>query len=151
MSSPFRSVFSVLLIGVALAAAAMAPAHSTRDGSQDFVGTWITWAGTAEGGAPPMCRRLHVRPDGPATRGGAWDAPGWRGLVNGAVTAAAGQPVWRGEWRDGQIAGTFALTLRGRDALEGTFAGAGLPGTQRWNGVRDHGGPAPALPCRFAK
>lgn len=151
MSTSRRSLFSILLIGIALAAAAVAPAHSTRDGAEDFVGTWITWADTPEGGERPVCRRLHVRPDGPAARDGAWDAPGWSGLVNGAVTAAAGHPEWRGEWRDGQIAGTFALTLRGRDALEGTFAGAGVAGTQRWNGVRDLGEVAPAVPCRFVK
>ncbi|HEX6912731.1 MAG TPA: hypothetical protein VF142_20155 [Longimicrobium sp.] len=149
MTSPFRSVLSALLIALAVGAAAVAPAHITQDRPGDFVGSWITWAGTAEGGALPLCRRLQVTAGGAHTRDGAWDAPGWKGLVSGAVTAKDGSPVWRGEWRDGQIAGTFALTLRGRDAFEGTFAGAGLEGTQRWHGVRTRGEAAPALPCRF--
>jgi hypothetical protein len=150
MSTPFRSAFAVLLIGMALAAAAVAPAHSTDDGDHDFMGTWITWAG-GEGGGQPVCRRLYVTADGPATRDGAWDAPGWNGLVNGTLdTVEAGRPQWRGEWRDGQIAGTFALTLRADDAFEGTFAGAGLP-TERWRGRRDTGAEAPDVPCRFER
>lgn len=148
MNTPIRSAFAVLIIGLALAAAAVAPAHSTDDGAHDFMGTWITWPG-AQPGVQPVCRRLYVTAEGPASRDGAWDAPGWNGLVNGILdTAAGGRPVWRGEWRDGQIAGTFALTLREGDAIEGTFAGAGLPEAQHWIGRRDTGQP-PRVPCVF--
>ena len=151
MSSPFRNALSVLLMAVAVGAAAVAPAHSTHDHPGDFVGSWITWAGTSPGGAPPLCRRLEVTAAGADTRDGAWDAPGWDGFVSGAVTAGGGSPVLRGEWRDGQIAGAFALTLHGHDAFDGTFAGAGVQGTQRLHGVRTRGEAAPALPCRFAE
>jgi len=151
MSTSFRSAFAVLMIGMALAAAAVAPAHRTGAGGDDFMGTWITWAGS-ETGDPPVCRRLYVTADGPATRDGAWDAPGWNGLVNGALhTSRDGQPAWRGEWRDGQISGTFDLTLRADDAFEGTFAGAGLPRAQHWRGRRADGGASPDVPCRFER
>jgi hypothetical protein len=150
MSTSFRSVFAVLLIVVALAAAAVAPAHSTGDGGHDFVGTWITWP-VAVSGETPQCRRLYVTADGPEARDGVWDAPGWNGLVNGAVRqAASDRPVWRGEWRDGQISGSFALTLREDDRVEGTFAGAGTAAAQRWQGRRDTGDPA-RLPCRLGR
>jgi hypothetical protein len=147
MSTSFRSAFAVLLIGMALAAAALAPAHDRADGGHDFIGSWITWAGGADG-ETPVCRRLHVTADGD----GAWDAPGWNGLVNGKVERAGdGHPVWRGEWRDGQIAGTFALTLRGDDVVEGTFAGAGLSAQQPLRGRRDTGRGLADVPCRFER
>lgn len=151
MRTSFRSVFAFLLIGVALAAAAMAPAHGTGAGQHDFVGTWITWDGAWEG-ETPVCRRLLVTAAGTADRDGAWDAPGWTGVVNGTVrTADDGRPLWRGEWRDGQIAGTFALTLREDDVFEGTFAGAGLPAPRPWRGRRHAGDAPPDVPCRFER
>jgi hypothetical protein len=149
MRTSFRGPFAVLLIGVALAAAAMAPAHTARAGSQDFVGDWITWSGAEDGGTP-VCRRLRVTAASAATRGGTWDAPGWNGLVKATLSPVKnGARELRGEWRDGQIAGSFALTLREGGALEGTFAGAGLPRSQHWQGRRDTGRGPRDVPCVF--
>lgn len=154
MSTPFRSAFAVLMIGIALAAAAVAPAHSTQGGADDFVGTWITWESAPQGGRAE-CRRLYVSAegaDGAATRGGTWDAPGWKGLVSGFVVRAAEGPAWSGEWRDGQIAGTFHFVLRGADSLEGTFAAPGAGSApQRWTGRRETRDGTPRVPCTFSR
>jgi hypothetical protein len=147
MSTRFRSVFAVFVIGMALAAAAVAPARSSSGSAGDFVGTWITWRRGAEGDGRP-CRRLYVTSESVAARDGTWDAPGWNGLVTGDVALDAGHTVWRGEWRDGRLAGTFALTLRGGDAFEGTFAGPG-EAPRPWSGRRDTGGAPPDVPCRL--
>jgi hypothetical protein len=148
MGTSFR-LFAVLLIAVALGAAAMAPAHSTRGGSKDFTGSWITWTAAAEGGERPTCRRLRVDDAGPGVRAGAWDAPGWNGQVSGTVSEGEQGTRLQGEWRDGQIAGTIALALRDADTFEGTFAGAGLPAPQQWRGVRATGTEMPDVPCRM--
>lgn len=148
MGTSFR-LFAVLLIGLALGAAAVAPAHSTGGDSEVFTGRWITWSGGARGDEPPPCRRLLVSDAGRGARAGAWDAPGWSGQVSGTVSTSAGGTRLRGEWRDGQIAGTIELALRDANTLEGTFAGAGLPEAQRWTGVRVDGERAPDVPCRL--
>lgn len=151
MVRSFRGTFAVVLIGTAFMAAAMRPAHSTGGGSEDFMGSWITWAGTADG-EPPVCRRLQVTSGEGDVRYGGWDAPGWNGLVKGALTAGReGRPVLRGEWRDGRIAGAFALELRGNDALEGTFAPPGAEAPQPWHGRRDTGEVRPDVPCTFER
>jgi hypothetical protein len=151
MVRSFRGAFAVVLIGTALFAAAMTPAHSTGAGSEDFMGSWITWTGPVDGGQP-VCRRLQVTAGDGAVRYGGWDAPGWNGLVNGALTPGReGRPVLRGEWRDGRIAGAFALELRARDAFEGTFATPGADAPQRWYGRRDTGQDRPDLPCVFGR
>lgn len=148
MGTSFR-LFAVVLIAVALGAAAMSPAHSTRDGSEDFTGTWITWTAAAQGGQPPACRHLRVEDAGPGVRAGAWDAPGWNGQVSGTVSTGEQGTRLRGEWRDGQIAGTIALALRDADSFEGTFSGAGLAAPQQWRGVRATGEGRPDVPCRM--
>lgn len=146
-----RSAFAVVLIGTALVAAAITPAHSTGGGSDDFMGSWITWAGTTDG-EQPVCRRLYVTGGEGSARYGGWDAPGWNGLVDGALASGSGgRPVLRGEWRDGRIAGAFALELRARDAFEGTFAAPGAGAPQAWHGRRDTGEGRPDVPCRFAR
>lgn len=146
MSTRSGSVFAVLVITLALAAAAVAPAHSSFGRPDDFVGTWITWEWTADGGAGE-CRRLYVTSESAGTRDGTWDAPGWNGLVTGGVTRASGRTAWAGDWRDGVLAGTFSLTLRGADAFEGTFAGPG-EAPRPWSGRRETGGGPPDVPCR---
>lgn len=151
MVKSYRSAFAAVLIGTALVAAAITPAHSTGGGSEDFMGGWITWTGAA-GGEQPVCRRLNVTAGDGAVRYGGWDAPGWNGLVNGAVSDDEdGRPVLRGEWRDGRIAGAFALRLRGQDAFDGTFATPGADTPQRWQGRRDTGQLRPDVPCRFER
>lgn len=147
MGMSFR-LAAVLLIGLALGAAAMAPAHPTGGGSEDFTGSWITWTAMANG-ERPVCRNLRVDDTGPGVRAGAWDGPGWNGQVSGTVRTTEGGTRLRGEWRDGQIAGTIELALRDADSFEGTFAGAGLPTPQRWRGVRATGAHAPNVPCRL--
>lgn len=148
MGTPFR-LFAVLLIGLALGAAAMAPAHSTGGGSEDFTGSWITWAAPAAGGDLPVCRRLLMGDAGPDAREGAWDAPGWNGQVSGTVSRGGTGTRLRGEWRDGQIAGTIDLALRDPDSFEGTFNGAGLAQPQQWRGVRAGGAGLANVPCRM--
>jgi hypothetical protein len=152
MGTPLRSALALVLIGVALAAAAMSPARGTAASTaEDFMGSWITWAGSADG-EQPVCRRLHVSAEGAGTRDGTWDAPGWNVLVNGIVRDAGdGHPEWQGEWRDGQIAGRFALTLRADDDFEGTVATPGSAAVEHWQGRRDTGRPASELPCRFER
>lgn len=142
----FRGPFAVTLIGAALLAAAIKPAHSTDSRTDDFMGRWITWSDAAAG-ERPVCRRLAVSGgDGPA-RLGRWNAPGWDGLVTGAVAAGqGGGAVWRGEWRDGRIAGAFTLALRERDSFSGTFAPPG-GAPQAWHGRRDTGAGLAGLPC----
>jgi hypothetical protein len=149
MATSFRGAFAVVLIGTALVAAAITPAHSTGGGSDDFMGSWITWAGSANG-EQPVCRRLQVTAGEGATRHGGWNAPGWNGLVDGALSVGDdGRPVFTGEWRDGRIAGAFTLQLQAQDALEGAFAAPGETTPQRWHGRRDTGQGAQDLPCRF--
>jgi len=151
MVTSFRTAFAVIVIGTVLVAAAITPAQSAAGGSEDFVGNWITWTGTP-GGAQPVCRRLYVTAGGDAVRSGGWDAPGWNGLVSGALSHGAdGRPVLAGEWRDGRIAGVFALTLQGDDALDGTFAAPGAREPQRWQGRRDNGQARQDLPCTFKR
>ena len=151
MATSFRGVFAVVLIGTAFVAAAITPAHSTGGGSDDFMGSWITWAGTPDGGQP-VCRRLQVTAGEGTARYGGWDAPGWNGLVNGALSVGDdGRPVFTGEWRDGRIAGAFTLQLQGQDVLDGAFAAPGETTPQRWQGRRDTGQQARELPCRFEK
>jgi hypothetical protein len=151
MVNSSRGAFAVVLIGTALLAAAMTPAHSTGAGSQDFMGSWVTWTDAANG-AQPVCRRLQVTAGDGAVRYGGWDAPGWNGLVKGALTAGReGRPVLRGEWRDGRIAGAFALELRARDAFEGTFAAPGADAPEPWHGRRDTGANPANLPCAFER
>lgn len=149
MATSFRGAFAVVLIGTALVAAAIMPAHSTGGGSDDFMGSWITWAGSTDGGQP-VCRRLEVTAGEGGTRQGGWDAPGWSGLVDGALSVGDdGRPVFTGEWRDGRIAGAFTLQLHGHDALDGAFAAPGETAPQRWQGRRDTGQETRDLPCRF--
>ncbi|HEX6042298.1 hypothetical protein [Longimicrobium sp.] len=149
MGTSFR-LFAVLLIGLALGAAAVSPRHTTGGGSADFTGSWITWAAPAAAGERPVCRRLLVGDAGPDVREGAWDAPGWNGQVSGTVSRGDRGTLLRGEWRDGQIAGTIELALRDPDTFEGTFNGAGLPAPQRWKGVRASGSTGlPHVPCRM--
>jgi hypothetical protein len=149
MSTSLRGVFAVVLIGTAFVAAAITPAHSTGGGSHDFMGSWITWAGTP-GGERPVCRRLQVTAGEGTARSGGWDAPGWNGLVNGALSVGDdGRPVLTGEWRDGRIAGAFTLQLQGHDALDGAFAAPGETAPRHWQGRRDTGQQAKDLPCRF--
>jgi hypothetical protein len=151
MVSSFRTSFAVIVIGTVLVAAAITPAQSAGVRSEDFMGQWITWTSPAQG-EPPVCRRLYVTGSDGAARSGGWDAPGWNGLVNAALSQGAdGRPVLAGEWRDGRIAGAFALTLQGNDALDGTFAAPGVPAPQRWQGRRDNGQARQDLPCRFER
>ena len=146
MSTRSGSAFAVLIIGLVLGVAAVAPAHSSYGRTDDFVGTWITWRWAPDGNAGE-CRRLHVGSRGEGARAGTWNAPGWSGLVTGAVARGSGRTVWAGEWRDGVLAGSFSLTLRGADAIEGTFAGPG-EAPQPWSGRRATGKGAPDVPCR---
>lgn len=149
MVTSFRTGFAVMVIGTVLVAAAITPAQSAAGRSEDFMGNWITWTGSGDG-ETPVCRRLYVEASGDAVRSGGWDAPGWNGLVSGALSRGAdGRPVLAGEWRDGRIAGAFALTLRDNDALDGTFAAPGAPEPQRWQGRRDDGRARQDLPCTF--
>jgi hypothetical protein len=149
MSTRLRSAFAVMIIGLALAAAAVAPAHSRPGAATDFVGTWITWQ-KAPDGRPGECRRLYVTAEDATFRDGTWDAPGWNGLVSGTVTEQRGRHVWTGEWRDGRLAGRFAFTLVDGDALQGTFAGPGMPDARAWAGARVSDAGAPDVPCRAA-
>ena len=151
MDSTYRGTFAVVLIGTALVAAAITPAHSARGGSADFMGSWVTWTVSADG-STPVCRRLYVTGSDGTARSGGWDAPGWNGLVSGSVAqGTGGGTVLNGEWRDGRIAGAFALTLHGRNALDGTFSAPGGDAPQRWEGRRDTGNPDQGVPCRFAR
>ena len=144
MSPRFGSGFAVLVIGMALAAAAVAPARGSYGRSGDFIGTWITWAQGEHG----ECRRLNVTAESDGIRDGTWDAPGWNGLVMGALARDPSGTVWKGEWRDGVLAGSFALTLRGGDTFEGIFAAPG-EAPRRWSGRRDTGGGLADVPCRL--
>lgn len=151
MDSTYRSTFAVVLIGTALVAAAITPAHSAGGGSADFMGSWITWTPSEDGGIP-ICRRLYVTDADGTARSGGWDAPGWNGLVSGSVApGASGRTELHGEWRDGRIAGAFALTLHGENALHGTFSAPGGDAPQRWEGRRDTGRPEQGVPCRFER
>jgi hypothetical protein len=151
MVTSFRTAFAVIVIGTVLVAAAITPVQSAAGTSEDFMGNWITWTGTGDG-KTPVCRRLSVTAGDGTVRTGGWDAPGWNGLVNGALSRGTdGRPVLEGEWRDGRIVGAFALTLREGDALDGTFAAPGAPEPQRWQGRRDDGQPRQDLPCRFQR
>lgn len=150
MGTSFRTSFAVIVIGTVLVAAAITPAQSAGAHSEDFMGRWITWTATP-GGETPVCRRLEVTAGDGAARSGGWNAPGWNGLVSGALSRGTdGRAVLAGEWRDGRIAGAFALTLNG-DALDGTFAAPGAAAPQRWQGRRDDGQPRQDLPCRFER
>lgn len=150
MFPSFRGTFAVGLIGAALLAAAITPAHSTDSRTEDFMGSWITWTEAAEG-ERPVCRHLSVSGGDGEARLGRWNAPGWDGLVTGAVAQDdGGRAVWRGEWRDGRIAGAFTLALRERDAFSGTFAPPG-GAPQPWHGRRDTGARLATLPCVMSR
>ena len=150
MVRSFRGAFAVVLIGTAFVAAAMTPAQGRGGGTEDFTGSWITWTGAADG--RPVCRRLKVTAGEGAARAGGWDAPGWNGLVSGALSSDSdGRSVLRGEWRDGRIAGAFALKLQAHDAFDGTFAAPGAGAPQRWQGRRDNGQQRQDVPCRFER
>lgn len=151
MVTSFRTAFAVIVIGTVLVAAAITPAQSAGMRSEDFMGRWITWTAPVNG-ETPVCRRLDVTASDGTVRSGGWDAPGWNGLVSGALSRGAdGRPVMAGEWRDGRIAGVFALSLQGDDALDGTFAAPGADAPQRLQGRRDNGQGQQDLPCRFER
>lgn len=141
-----RGSFAVVVMGAVLLAAAIKPAHSTDARTDDFMGRWITWSDGGNG-ARAVCRHLSVSSGEGETRQGRWNAPGWDGLVAGTVAPGnGGRAVWRGEWRDGRIAGAFTLAMRGRDAFSGTFAPPG-GAPQPWHGRRDTGAGLAGLPC----
>lgn len=150
MSTRFGSAVAMLVICMALGAAAVAPAHSTRGAAEDFVGSWITWQTAPDGGAGE-CRRLAVSAAGADARDGTWDAPGWSGMVNGTVREQQGRAVWAGEWRDGQLAGKFSFALVAGDRFQGTFAGPGTHQAVPWAGVRVTAAGTPDVPCRSAR
>jgi hypothetical protein len=154
MSTSFRTVFAVLMIGGALVAAAAAPTSASGGaGPADYVGTWITWFEAGQGPTSP-CTRLYVAEESESTLEGMWAAPGWNGLVRGTVRQARAGLVWQGAWRNGETTGGFQLILGGPDAPAGQFKGtytAADPGEVRaWNGVREVEGQPAQVPCKWA-
>jgi hypothetical protein len=151
MSTSFRTVFAVLMIGGALVAAAAAPTSASGGvaGNAEYVGTWITWYETPQGLSP--CTRLYVAAENESTLEGMWAAPGWNRLVRGTVQDGRAGVVWRGEWRDLQSSGRFQFTLGAPDVpaeqFEGTYTADGV--ARAWHGAREVEGQAAEVPCRW--
>jgi hypothetical protein len=153
MSTRFRTVIAILMIGGALVAAAAAPTKASgRPGSAgDFVGTWITWWDVEEGDSP--CSRLIVAPENGSTLDGMWTAPGWNGLVHGTVQQTRAGLIWQGEWRDATGTGGFRFVLGApgvpANHFQGTYTTAASDDALAWNGVRETAGQTPRVPCTW--
>lgn len=153
MSTRFRTVFAVLMIGAALVAAAAAPGTASgRPGSTgDFAGTWVTW--WDEDGEPSTCARMLVVTEGPSTLDGMWAAPGWNGLLHGTVEQTRRGLRWQGQWRDENGTGGFRFVLgvpgSPPDRFEGVYTSAGSSEELIWNGARMVEGEIPEVPCTF--
>lgn len=153
MSASSRTAIAVLMIGGALVAAAAAPTSASGGAraSTEYVGTWITWYETVQGAMSP-CTRLYVVAESERTLDGMWTAPGWNGLVRGAVQQERAGLVWQGEWRSAQTAGQFQFTLGRSDVPDGQFKGTYTAGgvARYWNGARDVEGQPAQVPCAWA-
>lgn len=153
MSARIRTAAAVLMIGGALVAAAASPGSAAgRPGAPtDFAGTWITWWDLE--GARSACSRLFVAPENGSTLDGMWSAPGWNGLVHGAVRRTGDGLVWQGEWRGATGSGLFRLVLGAPgtsvDQFQGTYTAGAAGGALAWNGVREEPGETPRVPCRW--
>jgi hypothetical protein len=153
MSTSFRTVIAVLMIGGALVAAAAAPGSASGGAGANtaYVGTWITWYETVQGPMSP-CTRLYVVAESENTLDGMWTAPGWNGLVRGSVQQGRAGLVWQGDWRGPENGGQFQFTLGGPDApagqFKGTYTTAGV--ARYWNGAREVEGQNTQVPCTWA-
>ncbi|HEU4881218.1 MAG TPA: hypothetical protein VFT45_03200 [Longimicrobium sp.] len=156
MSTSFRTMFAVLMIGGALVAAAAAPtsASGRAAATTDYVGTWVTWYETAQGAMSP-CARLYVVSESDSSLDGMWSVPGWNGLVRGTVRQGRAGLVWQGDWRGADAAGSFQFALEGpgipEDQFKGTYIAAGDARTRYWNGAREVDGHTPEVPCAWTR
>jgi hypothetical protein len=155
MSTSYRTVFAILMIGGALVAAAAAPGSASggAGANTEYVGTWITWYETAQGTMSP-CARMYVAAESETTLDGMWAAPGWNGLVRGTVQQGRAGLVWQGDWRSHETSGGFQFTLGGPDVpagqFRGTYTAAGVSQARYWNGVREVDGHLTPVPCTWA-
>jgi hypothetical protein len=153
MSTSFRTVLAVLMIGGALVTAAAAPGRASgRPAAEaDFVGTWITW--WDEDGEPSTCARMVVIAEGPGALDGMWAAPGWNGLLYGRVEQTRRGLRWQGQWRDESSTGGFRFVLgvpgSPPDRFEGVYTSEGSREELTWNGARMVEGEIPEVPCTF--